>query len=187
MNSIFSNKSSLFIIMAVCMSISAQSYAGLLPWTITGNGTTNAVEVNADEWALSYDLNPAGHNNTQTWTVSAIVDEAGTYNFSWDYTGFHAFYQVTAFLTTSSGITLVDTGPVNCCSSPSAGFSYNGNIAFANASMGDVISFQMGGSNGDSNNALRGTLNLTQVPEPTTLVIFSLAFVVLISRKVLIK
>lgn len=186
MNSIFSNKSSLFIIMAVCMSISAQSYAGLLPWSITGNGTTSATQLNLDEWALSYDLNPAGYN-TQTWTVSAVVDEAGTYNFSWDYSGFHAYFDVTAFLTTSSGITLVNTGPVNCCGSPSNGFSYNGNAAFANAAIGDVISFQMGGSNGDSNNALRGTLNLTQVPEPTTLAVFSLAFIVLLSRKVLLK
>ncbi len=186
MNSLFSKKSVLFIIMTICMSISAQSYAGLLPWSITGNGTTNAEQLNTDEWALSYDLNPAGYG-TQTWTVSAVVDEAGTYNFSWDYTGFHAYFQVTAFLNTSSGIALVDTGPVNCCSSPSGGFSYNGNIAFANVNIGDVISFQMGGSNGDSNNALRGTLNLTQVPEPTTLVIFSLALVLLLSRKVLIK
>ena len=168
------------------MSLSAQSHAGLLPWSITGDGTTTTEQLNADEWALSYDLSPAGYSK-KTWTASAVVDEAGTYNFSWDYNGFHAYHRVTAFQTTSSGITLVDTAAAACCTTPSAGFSYSGNIAFANANVGDVISFKMGGSNYDSTNILRGTLNLTQVSEPTTLIIFSLAFIILLSRKVFIK
>ena len=142
-----------------------------VPWTISGPGTIAATPNSSTNWDLSYSLNPAGYSLV-TWTVSGQAPEAGNYEFSWDYSGFHAFYQVTAFLRSSTGVDLVNVGPTNCCSAPSSGFDYSGGpFLFQNVNAGDSIGFTMGGSNFDSDNRLQGTLNLAQVtvPEPATL------------------
>ena len=144
-------------------------------WSISGPGTTSAVANSPTDWDLNYNLNRIGFAE-QTWTVSAIAPESGKYAFLWDYSGFHAFFQVTAFLESSSGVTLVDAGPTNCCSPPSAGFHYSGLFAFTDVTAGDTIGFSMGGDNGDSDNRLIGTLNLVQVPEPGTLALLALGF-----------
>jgi hypothetical protein len=91
----------------------------------------------------------------------------------WTYRGFNAWFAVTAGLNafvTHLGTTittpLVNAGPVNCCSSPSGGFSYSGSTALTVA-VGDSYGFQMSGSNGDSDSVLNGTLtvNVTE-PDP---------------------
>ena len=146
------------------------------PWDISGPGTTNANKVSDTEWDMSYALNPAGFS-TVTWSVTGgPVSASGDYAFDWIYSGFHAFYNVTAFLISSTGTTLVNVGPNNCCSAPSAGFNYSGSYTFSGVTAGDTIGFTLGGSNGDSNNNLSGNLNLVQtnVPEPATLALFGL-------------
>lgn len=91
---------------------------------------------------------------------------------------FYAFFQVTAFLTTIdlnlAAISLINAGSANCCTSPSAGFSFLGLQVFSGISAGQTFGFDIGGDNFDQNNVLRGTLNLTQVPEPGTLAILGL-------------
>jgi hypothetical protein len=106
-----------------------------------------------------------------------VAPANGDYDFNWSYSGFHAFFQVTAFLETLDGTTLYSGGPENCCTSPSNFFDEIGTYVFSGISSGDTIGFRMGGSNFDSNNRLTGTLTLTQVPEPATLSLLGLGFV----------
>ncbi|MEZ5936289.1 MAG: PEP-CTERM sorting domain-containing protein [Alphaproteobacteria bacterium] len=154
----------------------------LVTWTISGPGITSSTPISPYETDLSYDLNPAGFA-TQTWQVRATAPAAGDYEFDWDYSGFHAFFQVTAFLTAIDpnlgALSLINAGPANCCTSPSNGFAFAGNQVFSGLAAGQSFGFDLGGSNFDSNNVLRGNLHLTQVPEPGTLAIlgFGLAAV----------
>jgi hypothetical protein len=160
---------------ASCALIAVPASASLINWNISGLGTLNTTTPTSTETDLSYVLNPAGFS-TRTWTVSGVAADAGSYSFDWDYSGFHAYFGVTAFLNAGAS-SLVNSGPANCCSSPSAGFGYNGSYTFINVNAGDVLSFTMGGRNGDSNNYLGGTLKLTQtsnVPEPATIALLGL-------------
>ncbi len=145
--------------------------SNLVSWTISGPGTTNGQQLAANEWQLDYTFEPAGFS-TQTWTVQAIAPADGDYTFDWDYNGFHAFFEVTAFLNTfNPGTTLYSAGPQNCCTTPSAGFDQSGRFTFSNISAGGTFGFTMGGSNFDSSNILQGTLTLNQVtvPEPSSI------------------
>ena len=140
-------------------------------WTIAGPGAISSFQV-GNTSTLTYNINPAGFG-TQTWTASATAGFAGDYIFDWAYNGFHAFFNVTAFL--NAGATpLVNVGPNNCCLTPSGGFAYNGLYTFTNVNAGDVLGFTFGGHNYDSNNILLGSLTLNQVPEPDTLVLLGL-------------
>ena len=105
---------------AACVSLSAQ--AGLVTWTITGPGTSSASQT-GNTAALNYSQPGSAGFASQTWAIRAVADTSGSFDFDWDYTGFHSYFQVTAFLTTTLGDTLVNAGPTNCCSSPSAGFA----------------------------------------------------------------
>lgn len=163
-------------IAAAVAAASFTAHADVVPWSITGPGVTSASTVGADS-TLSYNANPAGFS-TQTWNARATATDAGDYTFDWDYTGFHAFFGVTAFLNTTAAATLVNTGPANCCSAPSNGFAYSGTYTFVGLNAGDVFGFNMGGRNFDSDNRLIGTLHLTQtsmVPEPASWALAGLA------------
>lgn len=162
-------------VLAIMWAATTQASPLVDPWTISGPGTTSATG-GSGTWDLSYSLNPAGYNTVQ-WTVTGgPVLQSGDYDFDWTYSGFHAFFDVTAFLTTSDGTTLVNVGPNNCCTAPSSGFTYNGSYSFTGVSAGDTIGFMLGGSNFDSNNVLSGNLNLVQtnVPAPAALSLLAL-------------
>ena len=113
-----------------------------------------------------YFHNPAGFS-METWTFSRVANNPGTVHLEWTYTGFHAYFQVrvglTAFVAGSlpSTQTLVNDGPVNCCTPPSGGFTYTGTVDLE-VGAGDIYGFQMSGQNGDSNNTLSGTLTVVQ-------------------------
>ena len=156
--------------------------AGVLNWTLAGPGTI-AQDATADGAALHYSLSGPAVHSTQSWTTTTVADEAGDYSIAWEYMGFHAYFNVTAFLKAESAQGtdwLVNTGPANCCSAPSAGFSYTGTYTFTNVQAGDVLRFSFGGSNGDSDARLMGTLSLAQqlpqneVPEPASLALLGL-------------
>jgi hypothetical protein len=122
-------------------------------------------------------LDPAGFS-TETWTATAVAPASGDYTVNWDYSGFHAFFEVTAFLNTFLNGTpvtnLVSAGPQDCCTPPSGGFDYTGSYTFIGINAGDSLGFTFGGSNFDSNNVLRGTLNLQQVLEPASLALLGI-------------
>ena len=53
---------------------------------------------------------------------------------------------------------------MNCCTPPSGGFGYTGTTTW-NVQPGDTYGFELGGSNGDSDSRLQGTLTVT-TPAP---------------------
>lgn len=140
----------------------------LNPWTISGPGTTSVSQLGADGAVLSYHTT-SDYAAPRTFIAEALVTEGGVWNYLWDFTGFHAFYNVTAFLTRTapgSTETLVSAGPENCCTTPSSGFSYSGTSSVA-LSVGDVLRFTFGGYNFDSNPTIQGTVTLdTIAPVP---------------------
>ena len=115
--------------------------------------------------AFSYDLNPAGFS-AQAWSFTAVAQSDGAVVLPYDYSGFHAYFQVTVQLTVmvirNGGIvtstSLVNDGPIDCCTAPSGGFHYTGTTT-VQVQAGDTYGFKFGGSNGDSNNRLSGTLH----------------------------
>src|SRR5205823_6491188 len=82
--------------------------------------------------AFSYSINlgnPAGGVPARTWKFQTTAPATGTVTFNWHYSGFHAFFEVTALLQVFAGannITLYSAGPVDCCTTPSAGFDVSG-------------------------------------------------------------
>ena len=92
------------------------------------------------------------------------ADDRSDVDLSYVFTGFHAFFQVRvqleAFVSNNDGtvtIPLVNAGPVDCCTAPSAGFSYTGDVSLSVAA-GDTYGFRIAGSNGDLNSRLSGRL-----------------------------
>jgi hypothetical protein len=108
-----------------------------------------------------------------SWTFQAFPNTPGTVTFNWQYVGFHSFFEVTAFLNVFSGsnvTTLYNSGqPVDCCTSPSAGFNVSGTATIpvtANTPFG----FTVGGSNGDLDSVLNGTVFISNFSfQPTNL------------------
>lgn len=136
-------------------------------WTASGTGVTTVVS-DGTSGVAQFTYSASGSGN---WTFSTVSDFAGPIMLSWSYTGHHSFFNVrarlNAFVTTGSGTTtttLVNAGPANCCTAPSAGFSYSGSTTLT-VGVGDTYGFTLSGSNGDSNPALSGTLTVT-LPTP---------------------
>lgn len=175
-------RSAAAVLFALVSLASATASAGLLEWGVGGAGYLSN-ELDGVTTSLGYDLSGPEVYSTQTWNATAIADEAGDYTFTWNYSGYHAFFQVTAFLGAagpSDSASLVDEGPADCCSTPSGGFGYSGTYTFTNVQAGDRLDFFFGGSNGDSDARMFGTLVLEQqgvqndVPEPASLALFGL-------------
>ena len=170
----FRQKFALQLAGAASIFLSANAIASPITWTITGPAATSSTQNGLFDQTLTYRDEQAGFS-TNTWTVSGVAADAGNYDFNWNYSGFHAFFNVTAFLTSSIADSLVNVGPQDCCTTPSAGFEYSGTYTFNGVNVGDTIGFTMGGANFDIDNRLYGDLRLVQlsnlnpVPEPATL------------------
>lgn len=158
---------------AAFAALSAQ--AGLVTWTIAGPGT-NQVTQSGNLATASYDLPGTAGFSTNTWMVRALANSAGSYTFDWDFSGFHSFFGVTAFLTATTGDVLVSAGPASCCTAPSSGFAYSGTYTFDGLNAGDSFGFNLGGRHYDTAQMLNGSLKLTQqVPEPATFALMGIA------------
>ncbi|MFC0254300.1 PEP-CTERM sorting domain-containing protein [Massilia consociata] len=186
-----SNTPAVALAVAIAFAFAPAANAGVLTWNITGPGTTAATQTAAGA-DLTYALAGPDVYSTQSWSATAIADKAGDYSFDWTYSGFHAYFMVTAFLNASSSMgstdSLVNAGPANCCSAPSGGFGYAGTYTFANVNAGDTLQFTFGGTNGDSDARLLGTLSLKQqeasdVPEPASAALFGLALAGLLAAR----
>lgn len=116
---------------------------------------------------LSYALDSTCiYGNPQTWTFRTIAPATETLTFDWTYTGFHAYFGVTAFLNAFSdgpgGSTesLVNVAAAQCCTAPSGGFTYSG-TATIRVTKGYAFGIRVGGDNFDSNATLQGTVTLS--------------------------
>lgn len=115
--------------------------------------------------SFAYAINlGAGGVTQRTWTFTNTAQTSGKLSFHWRYTGFHAFFAVTAqlqaFVGSSNPVTLYQAGPQNCCISPSNGFDAEGDYSIP-ISAGQSFGFIVGGSNFDSDSILDGTLIIT--------------------------
>jgi hypothetical protein len=134
------------------------------PWAGTGTGTTTVVSDGTSGPAVfSYDQT-TGFDGS--WRFSTVASRTRVVQLAWTYTGFHSFFRVTvgldAFVThgpTTTATPLVNAGPVNCCTPPSGGFTYNGTTSLS-VQAGDTYGFAMRGSHFDSAHVLRGTLTV---------------------------
>jgi uncharacterized protein YjbI with pentapeptide repeats len=134
-------------------------------------------------FAYAIDLNnPPGSGQggsgvpATTWSFQSTAATSGTLTFHWQYVGFHSFFEVTALLQVFSGtnaITLYQPAQQNCCTSPSAGFNVSGTGSIT-ITAGTPFGFTVGGSNGDLDAVLSGTLYITNFvingqPQPPTI------------------
>ena len=161
-------------VVAAATAASLNAQAGVVTWTITGPGTYGATQSGGTA-SLAYSQPGTAGYVTNTWQIRAVADEAGDFAFDWDYSGFHSFFNVRAFLTTTLGATLVNAGPTNCCNMPSNGFGYSGSYTFTGMAAGQSFGFNVGGSHFDSSQILQGTVRLQQIPEPATRALAGLA------------
>lgn len=140
-------------------------------WSATGPGTVTVLQDGSGGVSeMTYSLSGSEVFSTQTWTFLTTAASSGPVTYDWAYDGFHAFFQVRVFLIADNGVdqTLVNDGPVNCCTPPSGGFNYSGQYTF-NVLAGESYGFRFGGSNFDSNSVLQGHFTAAAVPEPATL------------------
>ncbi len=102
---------------------------------------------------------------TGEWSLYKTATTSGTISLDWSWTGYHAWFQVTAGLTafvisadaSDSETVLIDAGPTSCCAGPpSGGFTYSGTVELA-VEPGDTYGFELSGSNADSDGRLQGT------------------------------
>jgi YDG domain/Putative Ig domain/Kelch motif/Galactose oxidase, central domain len=142
-------------------------------WTASANngGTTTITPPSGPSTSgqFAYSINLGGGGvPARTWTFQNTAAASGTVSFNWQYTGFHAYFEVTALLQVfdaSNVVTLYNVGPTDCCTSPSGGFSVSG-TATINVNQGDAFGWIVGGSNFDSNSVLNGTLTITNFSAP---------------------
>ncbi|MGJ9417338.1 PEP-CTERM sorting domain-containing protein [Massilia sp. CMS3.1] len=173
-------RSAAAVLFALSSVAAASAGASVLDWTISGPGSVTEQEQGTTS-TLGYSLQGLDVYSPQVWNAVAVADKAGDYSVDWNYSGYHAFFLVTAFLNAtgpSGSAQLVNAGPAFCCSAPSGGFNYAGTYTFTNVNAGDALRFSFGGSNGDSDARLLGTLVLEQqggeVPEPASIALFGL-------------
>jgi len=141
------------------------STAGAAPiWSATGPGTVVVTDADIGDdlqAQFTYLLNPAGFS-TQSWEFKTFATSTGQVTLDFNWTGFHAFFRVTTRLETIDGngsTTIINDGPVNCCTPPSNGFIYSGQVVLDTVA-GQQYGFKLSGSNFDFNNQLGGTFTI---------------------------
>ncbi len=114
---------------------------------------------------------------TVHWEFGATATSARKQPVTWRYMGLHSWASVRVaieryVIRNGNEIvrqTLASAGPVSCCTSPSNGFVYTGDVEF-DLQPGDKYGFRMSGSHNDRSQILQGTLTLS-VPDVTAPVI----------------
>ena len=151
------------IVIVSAVPTPAAAFQAYTAWTGSGPGTINFSNVAGPDQTFTYSYSPSFSG---TWDFHSTADRTGSVQLDYDYTGFHSWFQVTVFLrayVTHLGVTtyypLVSAGPVNCCSSPSNGFSYTDSVTL-NVQQGDKYGFVFGGTHFDGTMLLNGTLTV---------------------------
>jgi hypothetical protein len=152
----------------------ASARAQVLSWGISGPGSLSST-TSGSQSTLGYDLNRGSDYSSKTWDVTTVASAAGSYAFSWDYSGYHAYFRTYAELdaqnNTQGSSSNLFAGSVG------GGFSTSGTFTFTGVNAGDVLEWRMVGNNFDRDNRLIGTLVLNQTselvatPEPASLIL----------------
>lgn len=156
-------KKVIFAIACTCLFLVTHASAAPI-WSPTGPGTVVATDADIGDdlqAQFTYLLNPAGFS-TRSWEFKTTATSTGQVTLDYQWTGFHAFFQVRTRLETIDGngnTTIINDGPVNCCTSPSNGFNYTGQVVLDTVA-GQPYGFRLSGSNFDSNNQLGGTFTI---------------------------
>ena len=136
------------------------------PWSGTGPGTILVQDGSTSDPSLDYSLTGTSVFSTQTWLLGKTADVTESITVPYSYTGFHAFFQVRVFVDafiSRDGVTtffpVLNEGPANCCTTPSAGFTYAGSVPL-DVQAGDTYGFRFGGSNFDSDSRLLGVFTI---------------------------
>lgn len=161
---------------AAILALPQSSHAAPLgPFTGTGPGSVSVSPAGVGSaFAFNYSDSGSQVYSGETWTFSATATQSGPVTLTYDDKGFYAYFDVTHSLTAFDGTssqTLVNVGPANCCSAPSAGFDYRGQVTL-DLTAGQTYGFTLAGRNYDSNSVLGGTLSIASaaaVPEPVSL------------------
>lgn len=165
---------------ACLLAFGGAAQASTVTWSwLSGPGTLTSTQ--SGNVASLTETNPNSAFGQSVWTVTGVAADAGDYTFDYQFSGFFAFFNVTAGLRAiddagTHGI--LAEGPASCgaCNPPSGGFNYTGSYTFTGLSAGETIKFQWYGQNGDSNRTMNSTLTLTQdVPEPMSLALVGIA------------
>jgi len=138
-------------------------------WTDSGiTGGTTSIDPDSGSTAtavFSYDVqlgNPGNGVSFRTAKFEVPVPKSGIVTFDWVYTGFHAWYEATAFFRVfADGDEFL--GVDN--QSASGGFTFSGTAAI-NVSDTGTFGFEIGGYNHDMNSTLQGTLTITKLRTP---------------------
>jgi hypothetical protein len=159
-------------VVSLILSISSVANAGLMTdWSISGDGITSSTEVSTGVWNLTY--NNDGVLTAGNWEMSAFALEAGDFTIDWDLSGLHSWFEaevsISAF--SDSGSTVI------------ANSFTSGTYTFSDLQVDEKFGFTVYGNHWDSSRLMRGTLEVSQVPEPTTLAIFGLGLLGFASRK----
>lgn len=137
-------------------------------WSAAGPGTVTLVnDGSTGNPSMTYALSGYGVVfSPQTWSFSTTASSTGAQTLNYDYSGYHAFFQVHVFLhpfvvhnSSKTYLSGIDQGPVNCCTSPSGGFHLTGSTVF-NVTAGDTYGYEFGGWNFDSDSRLLGTFTI---------------------------
>lgn len=177
---------------AIALVLSATA-GQALTWTISGPGATSVDVLSATESRANYNLDGVLPGD-ETWLVSAIADQTGTYSIDWAFSGFHSWFQAEAGLAALNPgthlVTPIATTSGNyAAASVSGGFNFSGSDVLFNVVAGDTIAFRISGSHFDSSQLLRGSLTLdvtapaVPVPAGLPLLLTGVGALVLSRRK----
>jgi hypothetical protein len=158
-------------LLAMSVAVVAAGGAGAAPapdvWSGSGPGGQVVSDGTTSAPQFHYDLTRASDDfAARSWSFTAVASSSGSITLPYDYRGSHAYFDVTVHLEAvvihdgeSTSKTLVNDGPVNCCTPPSGGFHYTGTTSL-DVQAGDTYGFTFGGNNFDYNNRLQGTLTV---------------------------
>ncbi len=139
-------------------------------WVITKpQASTASVTKSTYGVELSYDLNNTIAHAGQTWEFSTTASSNEVIYYSWDYTGLHAWYDVTATVTAFVEHNEERTLSQLFNREDQGGHFQGAGVSSFNVTNGDKYGFIIYGKNFDYNSFLRGTLKIGTAPlvQPT--------------------
>jgi len=160
---------------ASLLYVTSFANAGLiLDWEIDGGGKTTISEVLLGEWEAKYNNKSSFSGD---WIISTTAQENGNFTFDWSLFGHHSWYRSQLTLTAFS------SGMSEFLYQDSNAFNLSDTYTFNNLQTNEVFGFKIHGSHYDSSKIMRGTMNISQVPEPSGILLISLCIIGLTYRK----